>query len=134
MNQDRAIARLRQEMAMRPIRVPTRGGGSVQPKQSIQIIGGNTVSGIDCIKYASTVTPAAVYDPDVDTAYPDGLGRGWMWVNGARSSRVLVRHWLLAWPYPVLPPRLLRVAGTTSISYDPGTGPVSMTCYLFDLG
>lgn len=131
MNHDRAIARLRQELAMRPIRVPTRGGGSVQPKQSIQIIGGNTVSGADCIKYASTVTPAAVYDPDVTTAYPDGLGRGWLFINGViQSRRVLVRHAFVGYERPVFASSVWGVLATTSLSYDPGTGPVSMTAYL----
>lgn len=132
------VAELEQEVADLRERLRQVPGvfspSSDQPKLAIQIIGGNTVSGLDCIKYASTVTPAAVYDPDVDAAYPDGLGRGWLWSNGVRGSRVLVRHWLSAWPFPLQPPRLLRVAGTTTISYDPGTGPVSMICYLFDLG
>lgn len=127
MNQDRAIARLRQEMAMRPIRVPTRGGGSVQPKQSVQIIGGNTVSGIDCIKYASTVTPGAVYDPDVDAVYPDGLGHAWLYVNGIiQSRRVLVRHNLVASELPMYVGQVWAVLTTTTLTYS-GT---DMTAYV----
>lgn len=133
------VAELEQEVAdlrerLRQVPGVFSPSSEEQPKLAIQIIGGNTISGIDCIKYASTVTPAAVYDPDVTTAYPDGLGRGWLWSNGARIGRVLVRHAFLALPYPMQIGRVLRVAGTASISYDPGTGPVSMTCYLFDLG
>lgn len=133
------VAELEQEVAdlrerLRQVPGVFSPSSEAPAKQSIQIIGGNTVSGIDCIKYASTVTPGAVYDPDVDAVYPDGLGRGWLWTNGARTGRVLVRHGFVALPYPMQIGRVLRVAGTASISYDPGTGPVSMTCYLFDLG
>lgn len=133
------VAELEQEVAdlrerLRQVPGVFSPSSEAQPKLALQIIGGNTVSGIDCIKYASTVTPAAVYDPDVDTAYPDGIGRGWLWSNGVRSRRVLILHGFAGFPYPVQAGRIFRASGTESISYDPGTGPVSMACYLFDLG
>ena len=127
----RDLTRFQRELSMRPIRVPTRGGGATQPKRAVQIIGGQTVSGIDCITYASTVTPGAVYDPDVDTAYPDGLGRGWLFINGVlQSRRVLVRHAFVGYERPVFASSVWGVLATTSLSYDPGTGPVSMNAYL----
>lgn len=93
MNQDRAIARLRQEMAMRPIRVPTRGGGSAKPIDLYQVVAGQLLSYIGrqgIAKLADIMAGSALPDPGggVDgqitavPAYPwpaglpDGIGVG----------------------------------------------------------
>jgi hypothetical protein len=130
------VRKLRAAVRMRPITTVRGGGGAtVDPYRVISILGGNTSTignSIEGIVYASTVTPAAVYDPDVDTAYPDGLGYGILFEDGVDAGNVLVRHSFIGYPTPILAGDLVRVSGTGTITYDPGSGDVSMTVYLFD--
>jgi hypothetical protein len=116
--------------------VVSPGGAASSAYQTLSVLGGNAAligGGIEGIQYASTVTPAAVYDPDVTTVYPAGLGYGVLFNNGVRQAgNVLIRHDYYGNQWAVLQSALLRVAGTVSLSYDPGTGPVTMTCYTFD--
>jgi hypothetical protein len=72
------ITRLRQEIALRPIRVPTRGGaGSPSPYFLATIVGGNVIapSGYLGVNLA-TVAPVSIPDYDL-TSIPstvDGVG------------------------------------------------------------
>ena len=92
---------------------------------------GNNLKGI--VYNPSPITPTAVYDPNTDTTFPDGLGRGILFVDGVQQAGyVLVLHNFSGAPFPVIAGDLVRIAGTTTLTYDPGSGPVSMTAYLFD--
>lgn len=68
--------------------------GPISQTQVVQVIGGQTISGVDCIQYQGTdLTLSQLYDPDVDTVYPDGLGRGWLMTDqGQPDQRVLIRN------------------------------------------
>ncbi len=86
----REIKELRAGLAQRPLRVAP--GGSVTLRR-IVVIGGQTLAtGQDGIKYSVdeiTEVPDA-YDPDVDTAFIDGIGVGNMYLNGILSGKVLI--------------------------------------------
>lgn len=129
------IAWLSERVQMRPISTARGVQGAVTYKTLI-VTGGNAAligGGIEGIQYASTVTPTAVYDPNVDTVYPAGLGNGELYVNGVRQAgKVLIRHNFYGNQWAVLQSAMLRVAGTVTLTYDPGSGPVPMTCYTFD--
>lgn len=130
-----AVSAVRAAVARIPIIPAMAGGGSAAPHRVLEIIGGQTVSGIDCIQYAASLTLTQAYDPDVDTALPAGLGRAWLWTDGVRgASRVLVRHQFIPWPRPVCQGEALRVAGTLAIPWDSGSAQGSLTAYLFDYG
>jgi hypothetical protein len=116
--------------------LPSRwaGGGVITPRRMVWIIGGNALAtGHESIQYAASVTPGAVYDPDVDTVYPAGLGNGWLFVDGVQQlNRVLVRHDFTGYTQPLLAGRIMGVRGTVTLYYpsDPD-GP--MTAYTLDL-
>jgi hypothetical protein len=118
------LARLRSQVVVRP----AAPAAADNDETWIEIIGGNALaSGYDCIQYADSVTPAAVYDPDVDTSYPVGLGNGYLWINGERQAdRVLVRHRFSANQVPIEQGRPVQTSGTETLSYS-GT---DMTAYL----
>lgn len=89
---EREVKKLRQALAQRPIK-PPKGAASAQ-LQTVAIIGGNTLTtGQDGIKYSSSTisnVPSA-YDPDVDTSFIDGVGRGTLYIDGvAQANRVLI--------------------------------------------
>ena len=109
-------------------------GGTKQHHRILEIIGGQQVSGIDCIKYAASLSLSQAYDPDAVTSLPDGLGRAWLWTDGVRGGRVLVRHQFIHWPRPVCQGEALRAAGTLAIPWDSGSAQGSLTAYLFDYG
>lgn len=69
----------------------------------VQIIGGNTVNGVDCILYAATApTITSLLDPDVDTSYSNGFGRGWMMsAAGQGLRRVLLWHEFAGYASPM---------------------------------
>lgn len=115
------------ERAVRQIPAKFTRGGSVNELRII-IIGGNTVSGIDCIAYAASVTAGAVYDPNVTAVYPTGMGRGWLYLNGSNQGRVLVRHNLASYSGPIISGERVVATGTTTVTYS-GT---AMTCYTLD--
>ena len=100
-------------------RMPSRfAGGSAVPRLRLQIIGGNELaSGIPTIQYSATVTPLAVYDPDVDTVYPTGLGNAWLWVNDEIDSRVLARNRFAGDQAAWFSGRFLDVTGTEILTY-----------------
>lgn len=84
------------EIYQRPIKVKG-GGGSVQHVYQLVIIGGNLLSdGItEGIKYSSSpiVDVPAIYDPEVDTSFVDGIGRGYLYIDGVlQTLRVLILH------------------------------------------
>ena len=129
------VIRLKQQVQQRPIIVPTRNGGP-PPERLLSILGGNLTSiGVDGIRYAPSVTAAAVYDPNVDTVYPNGLGYGQLFIDGVvQNSNVLIRHNFLGYIGPVLRRFLLPVLGAETLSFTTSGGsPVTtlMTVYTF---
>ena len=113
--------------------LPTRhagGGGVASPVLRIQIIGGNPMaSGIESLQYAATVTVPQVYDPDVDTSYVQGLGNGWLFIDGIRQpNRVLVRHDFIGDQTPLITGRRVATRGTVTLTYS----ATDMTAYLLD--
>jgi hypothetical protein len=115
---------LRRLRSQTPLRLPP---ARVTRTYHLKLIGGNELdSGQDGIIYAASVTPLAVYDPEVDTTFPDGLARGWLFIDGARQAeRVLIRHDFLGHTGAFIGGTHLSVTGTTTLTYD-GT---PMTCY-----
>lgn len=133
------VATLRNELRQRPIITSRTPPATVVQNKTLVVIGGNAAqigNSLEGIQYASappTLTQA--YDPDVDTVYPAGLGRGYLYINGEpQANRVLIRHDFAPYPPPVLVGTLLRPAGTVTLTYDPGGGGavVTMTAYRFD--
>lgn len=119
MDRDR-IRRLEQELAALRAQVPVRTPRARRERDIwAQIIGGNPLaSGIEAIQYAASVTPLAVYDPDVDTAYPNGLGNAWLFIDGKRQlDRVLVRHNFIGDQTPVLSGRPVQVFGSETLTF-----------------
>lgn len=100
---------------------------------ALQIIGGYTLSGIDCVRYAAGLTPSQAWDPEVHTSgYDAGLGRAWLFVDGVmQPTRVLVRHDWSAHPRPLISGQRIQTHGTVALTYDPGGGGtvVTMTAY-----
>ena len=90
--------------------------------QVIQIIGGQTVSSVPCIQYDATdPTLTQVYDPDVDTVYPTGLGNGWLYdQRGLRSRRVLVRNDFSGAAIPAMGGWVYIVGATRSLTVASG--------------
>jgi hypothetical protein len=125
---EREIERLKGENERLRGLVPIRQEASAPSSfRFVQVIGGNTLaSGQDGINFASTVTPTAAYDPDVDTTYPDGLGRGWLYSNGRILRRVLLRHDYGAYTAPFLVGRRIKIGGTVSLTYS-GTSFIAYT-------
>lgn len=102
------------------------GGGTASLKQVRILYGQTLTSGVNVIKYAASVTPAAVYDPAVDTSYPAGLGNGYLYLDGVvQDDLVLVRHDFAGDQAPLLSGRVLLVVGTETLTYS-GT---DMTAY-----
>jgi hypothetical protein len=128
LNRSNASERSFQAIQRRSIQVPSRFGRSGPgPVLHVMLIGGNELdSGQDGLIYAATVTPAAVYDPEVDTTFPDGLARGWLFVDGVRQAeRVLIRHDFIGHTGAFIGGTHLSVTGTTTLTYD----DTPMTCY-----
>lgn len=122
---DRRLRALERQLRQIPSRYG-RGGGGATPERRLLIIGGQVSSSIDIIQYAASVTPAAVYDPDVDASYPAGLGRAWLIEDGLAVSRVLVRHNVAGWRVPFVAGQAPRTLTTVTITYS-GT---DMTCWV----
>ena len=100
MNYDREIAalraelrRLRHEVYQRPIKPPK----TISGVYTLTIDRGNTLSDGSTlgIKWAGTAptTVPSLYDPNVDTAYIDGIGRATLRINGSSQGFVLVTHY-----------------------------------------
>jgi hypothetical protein len=121
------LQQIKADLAARPL-IPAVAGGAAAAQLRLLIIGGNTSNGVNCIKFASSVTPAKVYDPDVDTTYPDGLGRAVLFVDGVDSGRVLVRHLFESWKAPLIGGQVMRVTGTAKIGS--GEDDTENTVYL----
>jgi hypothetical protein len=121
-----SVTELRRELAIRPVRIPPRGGAGSAPRQLLlSIIGGNDLgSGAQGIKYTPSLTLPVGYDPDVDAVYPNGMGRAALYVNGVlQPNNVLVRHDFVGWTGPLLAGYLLPVLGTISIVISPVPTP-----------
>ena len=107
------------------------GGAAPEPIKRIQIIGGNPLnSGIEAIIYAESCTPGVSgYNADIDVIYEEGLGNGWLFINGQRQpNRVLVRHDFIGDQTPLMTGRRVSTSGTTQVSGSGGT----MTAYIVD--
>ncbi len=107
-----------------------RFAGNVKATR-VWIIGGNILStGHEAIQYAATVTPAALYDPDVTTVYPNGLGNCWVYVGGTRlANRALCRHNFTGYSQPLLAGRIMSVSGVESLTF----GADVMLAFTLDL-
>lgn len=129
LNRGNASARSFQELQRRSMQVPSRTGRSAGAAslRTLRIIGGNLATlAVEGIGYAETVTAAAVYDPDVTTVYPLGLGNAWLFVDGVRQpNRVLVRHEWIGDQTPLLSGRMVAVRSTGIITF----GGTDMTVY-----
>lgn len=125
------LIRLRQEMSVRPIRVPIRGG-TAAPYQSLLIGGGNLLSsGQAGILYNPTATPSAVYNPNLMPTMDSGLGWGYLYSNGVQQTNlVLIWNQFPGIPYALLSGRLVRNAGTRTLAF----GGQQMTFYTVDFG
>jgi hypothetical protein len=78
--------------------IPSRwAGGADSSLKILQIIGGQTLStGQAGIKYSSSAIASvpSAYDPEVDTTFIDGIGRAYLYVDGAlQATRVLVANY-----------------------------------------
>jgi hypothetical protein len=102
-------------------------------RQVLQIIGGQTINGVDAIEYvADDPTLSAFYDPDVDTVYPSGLGTAWLMDDAGRQARrVLVRHDFAGATAPMIGGWVYLTRGTRvlTVSSGPDAGR-TMTTYL----
>lgn len=114
-------------VAQRPL--STRRGGGISAELSLEIIGGYLLSGIDSVRYAASLTPTKVWNPEVDTAsYDAGLGRAWLFINATRQpTRVLIRHDNSGHPRPLIAGARVRCVGTVTLTYS-GT---NFTAYTF---
>jgi hypothetical protein len=123
----RDVAKLMARVAQRPL--STRRGGGTSAELSLEIIGGYLLSGIDCVRYAASLTPTKVWNPEVDTAsYDAGLGRAWLFINATRQpTRVLIRHDNSGHPRPLIAGARVRCVGTVTLTYS-GT---NFTAYTF---
>ncbi len=108
-------------------------GASASASSSfLQIIQGQEIAtGQYAINYSASLTLTQLYDPDVDTTYPSGLGNAWLWTNGARSTgRVLVRHDATDYQFMLLAGVRRRVLGTTTLTVASGIhAGETMTAY-----
>jgi hypothetical protein len=133
---ERQMARMKGRIEQRPIIAAGSPSGAAVYR-TIVILGGNAASignDLDGIVYISgPITLTQAYDPDTDTIYDDGLGRGQLYEDGVLVGNVLVRHNLPTFPAPVIEGRTVRVVGTTTVTFeDPPDPDVNMTAYLFD--
>lgn len=132
---DRELQDMGERLRRMPAALPEQDATQPQTIRVVVDVGNGDIIGNDLegIVYAPSVTPADVYDPNVDTVYPAGLGCGFLYINGElQSGKVLIRHNYAHYPVPLLTGTVLSSPGTTTLTYDPGTGPVSMTAYLVD--
>jgi hypothetical protein len=126
------IGRLRRELDQRPL--ISVGSASVK-FQVANIIGGNTLStGQSGINYSAsqiTTVPSA-YDPDIDVAFIDGIGRATYYINGTlQTSNILIANCAsIGSPMSrsLLAGVMVRVISTTSILV--GAGPSTVTAYV----
>lgn len=85
------VERLRRRMEQRPV-LSTAKGSIID--RTIIIIGGNVITAdpFDGIKYVTDVTSVpSAYDPNVDTSFIDGIGRGTLYIdNIAQTDKVLI--------------------------------------------
>jgi hypothetical protein len=132
------MQRLRSEIRARPIISSKGRPAPSSDRYEIVIAEGNASTighGLDGIVYRDVLgTLPSAYDPDTDTAYIDGLGRGVLLKNGVDQGYVLVRHNWLGYPVTVLSGMRVRSPGVTiPVVYTPGVGsPVTMQAYIFD--
>lgn len=137
----RAMQRDLADIRRRLDRVPARfagGGAAAEPYRTIAISGGNAATlgaGLDgIVPQTGPLTLTQAYDPATDTVYPQGLGRGILYEDGAAKGYVLVRHDFLGYWYPFLTGDLVRAAGTMTLTYTPTSGPaVQMMAYVVDM-
>lgn len=130
-----ALDRTRQLLADRARRTQSQhlrtilSVSKAEPELSLEIIGGYLLSGIDSVRYAASLTPTKVWNPEVDTAsYDAGLGRAWLFVNATRQpTRVLIRHDNSGHPRPLIAGARVRCVGTVTLTYS-GT---NFTAYTF---
>lgn len=81
------LARAERELSMRPVK-PSKGSASVK-NYVLTVTGGNTLTtGQTGVKYSSsqiTDVPSA-YDPNVTSAFIDGVGRGTLRIDNVAQS------------------------------------------------
>jgi hypothetical protein len=97
----------------------------IQTTQIVQVIGGQVEDGVDIIQYSlADPTLAKVYDPDVDTTYPAGLGRGWLMdARGHQVERVLVRNDFAGMAMPLVGGWSYIVGRTTTLDLSSSSAP-----------
>lgn len=129
---NRRLERIEADLARRPLWSPVATAATTDRR--LLIIGGQVVSGIDCIQYAASVTPAAAYDPDVTTTYPAGLGRAWLIEDGVNKGRVLVRHNLPGYMAVLIAGERARASYQETLTYYSGGGGavITMTAWCWD--
>lgn len=118
MNARTHVHTLLRERVQQWVRIPLQAN----PTAVVQVIGGQIVGEVDCIQYEEDdPTLDQLYDPDVDTDYPPGMGRGWlMGANGRRLTRVLIRHDFSGTSSPLIGGWVYVVRGTTTLTVDSG--------------
>lgn len=91
----KAEAEKRREKLEQSRNLPSRWQGGRLNTYRLKVIGGNVLTadpfiGILFSETEITELPTA-YDPDVDTSFIDGIGRGWLYKNGVlQPKRVLI--------------------------------------------
>ncbi len=132
----REVRKLRQMIVQRPVKAPR---GAFAPVYTLQITGGNVLSdgstqGI--IRSSSSVTSVpSAYNPNVDTSFIDGIGRGVLFIDGTQQSGfVLIAHHAgantgltLALPTGNL---VLTSPATVQIPISGDPNNAAVTCYL----
>lgn len=79
----------RRERTEQSRNLPSRFQGSTSDVRYLYVIGGNTLdTDQDGVKYSATeVTELDEdYDPTVDDAFQDGIGKGWLYTNGTEAD------------------------------------------------
>ena len=100
------ITRIKQDIAVRPIRVPTRGGTATATSIEtwLQIVNGNTLGGgiLGIAKITTPLPNQTTWADPYDTAtLPNGLGRAMIWLNGVQGMVRDADKWKMSTAYNV---------------------------------
>ncbi len=126
----REVRQLRQDVAQRAI---GGGGAKVQPLMKLTVTGGNTlVSGETGIKFASVASVPSAYDPNVDTTFVDGIGRGTLRIDGVVQSGfvLIVNDGTGGINFALLANDLPVTVSTKSIAVAGDPNGATVTCYV----